>query len=219
MTSERHERVGSLLRDHGPLAPPALRKRVEDELSRPREAQKWRGPFVARLALAGAVAASLVTLALLWPSIIGGGETDVSDVHALSGSGPTEPPPSRQDGELLAADVEGVTFPNWGPEFGWREVGQRSDELDGRSTSTLFYEHEGHVVGYTIVPGAPLDPPDDAKTRTVDGLELAVSRDDHGHDIVAFERDGKTCVLSGHVEHRSTLVELASWRGDGEVTF
>ena len=48
---------------------------------------------------------------------------------------------------------------------------------------------------------------------------LVVFDDDHGHTIASFKRGGRTCVLSGHVEHRPTLVNLASWKGDGEVRF
>jgi hypothetical protein len=52
-----------------------------------------------------------------------------------------------------------------------------------------------------------------------DGLEIALSHDagHGGHDIAVFERDGRTCVLAGHVMRVSTLVELAAWTGGGAV--
>jgi hypothetical protein len=221
MTAERHERVARLLREHGPLAPPDLRSRIEAEISRANEGARWRGPAVTRMALAGAaVAASLLALVLLGPGILGG-DPSTSEVHGLSAGGPTAPAPRDQPGsrQLLAADVEGVPFPKWESEFGWKAYGQRSDELDGRRTETVFYEHEGHTIGYTIVSGSPLDPPDDAKRHRVNGVDVRVYDDDHGHTIATFERQGHTCVLSGHVEHRPTLVNLASWRGDGRVVF
>jgi hypothetical protein len=37
--------------------------------------------------------------------------------------------------------------------------------------------------------------------------------------VVTFERGGQTCVLEGEVIHPETLVELASWQGDGAVRF
>jgi hypothetical protein len=83
----------------------------------------------------------------------------------------------------------------------------------------VFYEHQSHTIAYTIISGAPLEIPRDAARRRVNGVDLALLRDEHGHDIVVFQRDGKTCVLSGHVERRSTLVELAAWNGDGQLEF
>jgi hypothetical protein len=221
VTADRHARVARLLREHGPLAPPALRSRVEGQIERANARKRPRAPVAGPLALAGsAVAASLVAIALVLPGLLSG-EPTVADAHALAGRGPTDPAPSRVAGSpaLLAADVDGVPFPSWKREFGWRSVGERSDELDGRRTRTVFYGHEGHRIGYTIVSGEALEAPEDAARRRVNGVDLRVWRDDHGHDIVAFERGGRTCVLSGHVERRSTLVDLASWSGDGEVRF
>jgi hypothetical protein len=221
MTAERHEHVARLLRDRGPLAPSDLRSRLETEIARANERRRWRGPALTRLAVAGtAVAASIVALVLLGPALLGS-DPSTTDVHGLSAAGPTAPAPRDQPAspELLAADVEGVPFPRWEPEFGWKAYGRRSDELDGRRTETVFYEHEGHTIGYTIVSGSPLDPPDDAKRHQVNGVDVRVYDDDHGHTIATFERQGHTCVLSGHVEHRPTLVNLASWRGDGRVVF
>ena len=40
--------------------------------------------------------------------------------------------------------------------FGWKETGSRRDTLDGRATRTVFYEHMGHRIAYTILPGAPV---------------------------------------------------------------
>jgi hypothetical protein len=221
MTAERHDRVARLLREHGPLAPPELRSRLEAEIARANERRRIRGPAWTRVALAGAaVAASLLAFVLAAPAILGG-DPNTTDVHGLSADGPTADAPPNQPGSggLLAANVEGVTFPDWEREFGWKPIGRRSDELDGRRTETVFYEHEGHTIGYTIVSGSTLDPPDDAKPHRVNGVDVRVYDDDHGHTIATFERQGHTCVLSGHVEHRPTLVNLASWRGDGRVVF
>jgi hypothetical protein len=38
-----------------------------------------------------------------------------------------------------------------------------------------------------------------------------------GHEVAVFERDGHTCVIAGHVLHRSTLLKLAAWKGDGKI--
>ena len=44
---------------------------------------------------------------------------------------------------LLDASVNGVAFPAWKEEFGWRATGQRGDDLDGRDTRTVEYQKEG----------------------------------------------------------------------------
>jgi hypothetical protein len=221
--SERHHGVIQALSQNGPLAPPALRWRVEAELSRAHERREARRPLLGRLAPAGAAVAALAALALVLPVLFGGGDPSVLDVHRLSAAGPEAPAPPALPGSEneLAAQVDGVHFPNpkLRPGFEWKAVGERSDELDGRTTRTVFYEHEGHLVGYTIVGGSPLTVPPDAELRRKHGVDVALIRDDHGHDIVMFERGGRTCVISGHVEKRSTFVRLATWSGHGQISF
>jgi hypothetical protein len=48
---------------------------------------------------------------------------------------------------------------------------------------------------------------------------MSVYRDPRhgGHDVAVFERNGRTCVIAGHVIHRSTLLKLAAWKGGGHV--
>jgi hypothetical protein len=213
--------VIELLREHGPLAPPALRARIEADSEGAERRRRRVSRALPRLAPVGAIAVFLAALAFALPALFGGEGVDATDAHALSAAGPTAPAPQvqRDDPELLAADVRGVPFPDWERKFGWHAFGQRSDNLDGRSTRTVFYTHEGHKIGYTIVSGSPLQVPGDPDVRRVNGVEVELIRDYHGHDIAVFERQGMTCVLSGHVIHRSTLVELATWQGDGRVRF
>lgn len=97
-------------------------------------------------------------------------------------------------------------------------VGTRDDALDDRTTRTVFYEHMGHRIGYTIVSGDALDLPAGAETVRVAGVEIALLRDG-ARDIAVFERDGHTCVLAGHVLERSTLVKLAAWQAEGSIEF
>jgi hypothetical protein len=224
MSSQRHQGVIQALSQNGPLAPPALRWRIEAELSRDRERRESRSPLLRRLAPAGAIAVAMAALALVLSTLFGGGENpSVYDVHGLNAAGPEAPAPPTAPGAKheLAAQVEGVSFPKLDlrPGFDWRAVGQRTDQVDGRATRTVFYEHEGHVVGYTIVSGKPLGIPANAEPRSRNGVDVGLLRDQHGHDIAVFERGGKTCVISGHVEHRSSLVRLATWSGHGEISF
>ncbi len=219
MTDPRHERVTTLLRDHGPMAPAALRTRVEAEVARAgNRRRRSLGPGFRLVPAAGATLAIAMALAL--PLLGGRGAPTVAEVHAISADGPSGRAPSaaRSDPELLAASFQGVDFPNWSSRFGWRAYGQSTNELDGRETRTVFYEHEGHEIAYTVVSGTPLDVPIDADRRRAGGLEISLLTDDHGHDIAVFERYGQTCVLSGHVERSSTLVSLASWSRHGPAT-
>ena len=119
---------------------------------------------------------------------------------------------------LLTREFAGVTYPNWGAQFGWARDGARSDHVDGRSTDSVFYFHTHHRIAYTIVDGPPLDPPADAERVVVDGVEIHRFRDGP-LDVVMFERGGHTCVVSGDVHNPATLLKLASWRAEGDVRF
>jgi hypothetical protein len=144
----------------------------------------------------------------------------VIDILRRSTAGPDAPPPPVQGVEPeVAAQVDGVHFPNLelNGGFEWKAIGGRSDRLDGRITWTVFYEHEEDLVGYTIVGGSPLETPADAEPRREHGVDVALLRDEHGHDVAMFERDGRTCLISGYVEERSTLVRLATWKEEEVV--
>jgi hypothetical protein len=174
-----------------------------------------RSAGVWRLAVAGALATALVVLWVLAPD--GGGSTteQAADIAQLSA---TEPAP-EVSGATLRAEVDGLAFPDWGPKFGWHATGMRRDVIDGRPTATVFYEHMGHRLAYTIVSGPVLPPPADARVVERDGLQISLYRDPAhgGHDVAVFERGGRTCVLAGHVLRVDTLLKLAAWKGGGRI--
>jgi hypothetical protein len=201
-------------------APAELRQRVEDLRGGPAAPSKPR-PWWTRLpAVAGATAAvAAAVLAIV--VLAGGGEPSVTDAAALAELPAAEPAPAPepQQSALLAASFEGLSYPDWEREFGWRAVGERSDELDGRDTHTVFYENaDGARIGYTIVAGDALDEPSGAKPSVVDGVELAAF-EANGANAVTWLRDEHSCVLAGEGVERSTLLELAAWKGEGAVTF
>lgn len=174
----------------------------------------WGGrTFLPTLATAGALALVLLALLVVVPQ---GGRSPVWDAAALAHEPATQAAPA-EDGTLLRAGVEGVRFPDWSRAFGWNETGLRRDEIAGRPATTVFYEHMTHRLAYTIVAGKALPRPDGAR-RVVrrDGLDIALYRDGD-HDVAVFERDGRTCVLAGHVIHESTILDLAAWAGGGRV--
>jgi hypothetical protein len=94
----------------------------------------------------------------------------------------------------------------------------QDDVIEGRQARTVFYEHMGHRVGYTIVAGETLDIPEGAEIVRRNGVEIALFRDGP-RAVAVFVRDGLTCILSGEVLDRMTLVTLASWHADGAIEF
>jgi hypothetical protein len=168
-----------------------------------------------RLAFAGLAVAALLLLAVLIPR----GDPSAVDRAADQAKLPATDAAPAAAGPVLLAEVDGVSFPAWGEEFGWHETGMRRDEIGGRDSATVYYEHEGHRIAYTILSGPPLPRPDDARVLRRGGLEIAVYHDPRhgGHDVAVFERDGRTCVLAGHVLHLDTLLDLAAWKGEGRL--
>ncbi len=225
--SERHRRVQRALQS-GPRAPERLHRRIEalEAEAAGRPARPWGPP--ARLTLPGwgrpalaAAVAAVLALGLVAVLQLGGsGGPTVVEAAELSLVPATEPAPhaSAQRPELLRRSFAGVTFPSWSERFDWRATGARSDELGGRDTETVFYQHTHHRIGYTVISGPTIEPPADAEVLTARGVELHRFRLGR-QDVVTFERGGQTCVLSGAVHDPDTLVQLASWEGKGAVGF
>jgi hypothetical protein len=225
---QHHRRVIRALQS-GPRAPDRLHRRIEEMEGRATR----RSPGVLELrdrrvprprigpAVIAAGVAAVMTVALVVSLSLGGpGGSRVVQAAELSLRAATEetPPEDRRRPALLQRSFAGVTFPAWSEDFGWRASGARSDELDGRETETVFYRHTHHRIGYTVISGEPIEPPEDAETLNVRGVELRRFRLGR-QDVVTFERGGRTCVLSGDVHDPDTLVKLAAWKGQGTVTF
>jgi hypothetical protein len=192
--SERHRRVVHALQAGGPAVPDTLR--VPVVVRQPAPARRLRP------VLAGAVATAMAAIALVVVLTLSGGPSSPSVVAAAELS-----PLSTE--RQAPASFAGVTYPDWGRHFGWFSVGGRDDTLGGRPTTTVFYRHTHHRIGYTVISGKPIAPPARAETVTVNGVQL--HRFKLGEqDVVTFVRNGHTCVLSGKVHHASTLVKLAS---------
>ena len=202
----------------GPVAPPAAAGAGADARSRlaaggarhPVAAgNAWRPAPRLGLVVAGIAAVLVAALVLALQSAPPG----VGDAVRLSQLPAQQPAPGGTGGVLRVRHA-GLTFPDWGPELGWHATGSRADRLGGRRARTVFYEHHGHRIAYTIVSGLRLDPPPEARRVRRNGVEIALYRDSRhgGHDVALFMRDGRTCVLAGHVLDPDTLVRLAAWR-------
>lgn len=214
---DRQRSAAAALRGVELPAPLRLRERIESEKDRPSRSVRRR-----RLGAVGGIAAAAcaaVLVAVLVPPSGGGGPT-VVEASSLAQLAAVQAsvPPDDSNPALLDAAEDGVPFPNLAGEFGWRQAGSRSDELEGRETETVFYERNGRRIGYTILAGEAIDPPADSVDTTVNDVELWWSVVD-GRQVVTWYRDGRTCVISGDDVSRAELEELASWKGEGAVPF
>jgi hypothetical protein len=212
---EKQRRAVAVLHSVDERAPAWLRARVEPERTRRRRRISFSMPLAGGLAAGAAFA---ILLALLLPGGAGGPSVvEASELAARAAEAPA-PRPVRSEPALLNARADGLAFPNWAEEFGWRATGRRVDELDGRRAVTVFYEKEGRRIGYTILSGDPIDPPDEASTANREGVILrGLSAEDRV--IVTWPRGGHTCVLSGTDVDAATLLDLAAWNGKGAVEF
>jgi hypothetical protein len=196
-------------------APTVLRARLGTvRPAASREPRRWA--FAGSLAAAAAIAAAVLAVVL-----VGGARgPTVGEAVESAQRGPTDGAPETADDDpnLLAASVSGVAFPDYSRAFGWRAVGERTDELDGRQTRTVFYGRGGRQVSYTIVAGKPLAWPENSRTTRRDGIELR-SLENDGTTVVTWLRNGHTCVLAGDGVRQAVLLELAAWMGDGSVRF
>ncbi len=170
-----------------------------------------------RLAALGAFAAAIVALAIVIGTSGSSSTLSVHDASALTLRAATSAPPAESSSNHteLAASVDGVTFPYWGAHFGWRQTGKRTDSVDGRTITTVFYENSlGHRVGYAIVAGAAPPQITGGVLARRDGTAYRLLTVD-GRPVVAWMRAGHLCVISGHGVDGTTLLRLASWSERG----
>jgi hypothetical protein len=204
-------------------APEALRDRVA-AAARGRARSRLRPALAGALrpALAGAAAlaaAAAVVLALALPEGSPEGP-DVAEAAALATRPPTEPAPGRYDDQptLLERTSDGLRFPRWQPQFGWRASGARADRLDGHRAVTVYYRRGGRTLGYTIVAAPALRVPDGAARANSGGADFHSFRR-AGRVVVTWRRAGRTCVLSARGVGRDTLLALAGWRAEGRLRY
>jgi hypothetical protein len=170
--------------------------------------------FGPRLAAGGAFAAVLIALAIV-VALSGGGSSTLNvrdasktTIRAASGLPPAE---SRSDGRELAAAVDGVSFPYWGAHFGWRATGSRTDRVDGRTITTIFYANRrGQRIGYAIVAGTSPAQMSGGVVSMRDGTPYRLLTV-NGRAVVSWLRQGHLCVVSGRGVDGATLLRLASW--------
>lgn len=197
-------------------APESLHRRVEALVagrSSTAPARGSRRSIPRRIAAVGALAAALaVAIAVT----VGGGHASGPSLHdtwALTLRPATAPAPKedkRHDGQLIAS-VDGVTFPYWEDHFGWRSTGARTDHVNGRTVTTVFYaDKHGRRIGYAIVAGKPEAAPTSGALSWRHGVPFRVLTDNHT-TVVTWLRNGHLCVVSGRGVSAATLLKLTSW--------
>jgi hypothetical protein len=104
-----------------------------------------------------------------------------------------------------------VPFPYWEDRFGWRSTGTRSDRIDGRTVTTVFYsDSHGRRIGYAILAGTPAPRVAGGTIAWRDGVPYRLLTE-NGAAIVTWLRHGHLCIVSGHGISSATLLKLASW--------
>ena len=211
--------VTELVRSVDVRAPDSLHRRVQ-EMVTDRERSRWgrgrgaRRRIGGRLALAGAIAATVAVLAVVLTSggSSGPAAPSLSEAAKLTLAPATSPPPpeSSTHRAQLAANVDGVHFPYWEGGLGWRSTGSRVDRVHGRRIATVFYgDGSGRQIGYTIVSG-PAPKVRGGPTALRNGIPYTL-HNERGVAVVTWLRSGHLCVVSGHGVDSATLLRLASW--------
>jgi hypothetical protein len=170
-----------------------------------------------RLGVAGAVALAAIAAVLVVSLSRGSSALTLRTAVALTLRPATAPAPAQDalhPGEL-AADVEGIAFPYWEDRFGWRSAGARTDSIDGRTVTTVFYARGHQWIGYAIASGSAPSV-SGGIARTHGGTVYRFLAED-GARIVTWRRDGHLCVVSGRGVSDATLMALASWEGTGTL--
>jgi hypothetical protein len=224
--SERAEsELVEYVRSIGVRAPESLHRQVQAlaadasrRKGRPRIGRR-RSPALGNYAFAGALAAAVAAIAIAIGLSGGGNEPFIRQASALTlgratAAAPREDP--HHSGQLSAA-VEGVAFPYWGDRFGWRATGTRSDHVNGRTVTTVFYaDASGRQIGYAIVAGTPAPRQDQGALAWGNGTRFRVLQL-HGATVVSWLRDGRLCVVASRGVSGATLLALASWPGRNSV--
>jgi hypothetical protein len=203
------KRAVTMLRALDEPAPAALRARL-DELTGTAPARggpRWRRVFV--LPGATAIAAAAAAVVIL---VSGGGATPTVPVAArlaLASATLPAPPVNPNQSQNLTLSAAGIPFPAWGPQKGWTATGARTDTVDGRKITTVFYlGHHGNRIGYAITDGAPLSGVNGESVNRY-GVHFTLQQSGRAR-LISWVRSGHTCVIAGSSVSYRVLLALAT---------
>jgi hypothetical protein len=170
------------------------------------------------IALAGVLAAIGCVLTIVGQRVEGPTSVEAVALAVRPATAPVSEP--RDDAATLPrVRAAGLPFPYWEDQFGWVATGVRTDRVDGRRLTTVFYRRAGREIAYTIASGAPLGAGARATVASTPSHILLHSFDAGGRRVVTWLRRGHTCVLSGAGVSVDALLRLAAWRGHGEIPY
>jgi hypothetical protein len=218
----QRDALSVLARVEGVRAPESLHRSVESivrSAAAPAPAPRRRRSRRLRLqvAAAGALAAAALAITLAGTTSPGPPTVLRAAQAALRPSTLPAPAPSPTRRGKLRRSVDGIAYPYWQDGLGWRATGARTDSLDGRLVSTVFYAPErgtgsaSRRIGYAIVAGDALAMPAGGMTIESHGIRFRALHAGNA-TILTWRRAGHTCILvaRGGVS-TATLVRLASW--------
>ena len=87
------------------------------------------------------------------------------------------------------------------------------------TSDTVYYEHMGHRIGYTVLDGKAVGLPERGERVVRNGLEIQLYHEGE-KSVAVFERNGRTCVLAGKVladEHAHQVGVVARVQPDERV--
>jgi hypothetical protein len=217
-SDDEQRRIAELLRSFDAPAPDSLHRRIGSLIATHQErhlARRALGRVFSPMWLAGAGAALTAVVAVAIAFGLGGGSAPT--VSFSQATAPTllaatlpAPPQSQVHHAQLAVAVDRVPFPYWDDRFGWRSTGSRTDRVDGRSITTVFYgDSGGRRIGYAILAGTPAPKVGGGVVVRRDGVSYRLLTE-NGAAVVTWLRDGHLCVVSGRRVSRATLLRLAS---------
>jgi hypothetical protein len=201
-----------LVRSSDVRAPDSLHRQVATLVASRRRRRLALHPPVLGTVAAAVVVVVVVALAI---ALGGGGSPGPSLRQAaaptLRAATLPAPPESSANHAQLATAVDGVPFPYWEDRFGWRSTGTRSDRIDGRTVTTVFYsDAAGRRIGYAILAGTPAPRINGGVVTWRGGVPYRLLTA-NGAAVVTWLRDGRLCVVSGRGVSSATLLKLASW--------
>jgi hypothetical protein len=196
-------------------APMALRERIES--MRERKAPQRR---VRRFGLVGGLTTAGACVAVALAVIVGSGASGptLSQAAAFTLKPALGPAPGHSFDGALDLDVDGVPYPYWQDDFGWKAAGSRVDTIHGRDATTVFYRKGKHRIGYTIVTGKPVSVSSSATVVVRHGIRFQ-SVPYRGATVVTWVRKGHSCILSGLHVSGAQLLRLAAWEDAGELPY
>jgi hypothetical protein len=200
-------------------APASLRHTVEAmtaEAARTSTGRRRGRPMRGRLRLAGAFALATIALVAITLALSSGGTGGTPTVLQAARVGletATQTAPSESPGNphQLAISAAGIPYPYWGGSLGWTATGVRTDRVDGRTLTTVFYaDRRDRRIAYTIVSGGALVLP--VGSTVVDRSARFRLLNTSGFIAVTWREAGHTCILTARAVDAPTLVRLAAWQ-------